>query len=116
MKEIISDPSRIAFCGLYCGACKKFLSDKCPGCQQNQKASWCKVRTCCMELGIKSCADCTEKAPIEDCKKLDSFMAKVFGFFFNSDRMACLKLIKDEGYDAYAEKMAQDGKMTIPRS
>ena len=28
MKEITNDPQQIAACGLYCGACKKFLDGK----------------------------------------------------------------------------------------
>ena len=52
MKEIISDPKLVAFCGLYCGACKAYLKERCPGCHDNEKATWCKVRTCCLENGI----------------------------------------------------------------
>jgi phage FluMu protein Com len=38
MKQIVSSPELIALCGLYCGACKAYLSDKCPGCRENNKA------------------------------------------------------------------------------
>ena len=57
MKDIAADPKLIAYCGLYCGACGRYRKDSCPGCQQNQKASWCKVRTCCMDGNLQSCAD-----------------------------------------------------------
>ena len=60
MKEIVSDPKLVAFCGLYCGACRAYLKDRCPGCHDHEKASWCKVRICCLEAGYSSCADCTE--------------------------------------------------------
>ena len=43
MRTIVSDTQNIAACGLYCGACRKFLAEKCPGCKQNEK-----------ELGVKS--------------------------------------------------------------
>ena len=36
MKTIVSDTQNIAACGLYCGACRKFLAEKCPGCKQNE--------------------------------------------------------------------------------
>ncbi len=42
MKEIVSDPKLVAYCGLYCGACKRYLQEKCPGwtfddCTQSKK-------------------------------------------------------------------------------
>ena len=48
MKEIASDPNLVAYCGMYGGACKAYLRDKCPGCDDQQKASWCKIRSCCI--------------------------------------------------------------------
>ena len=58
MKEITINPQQIAACGLYCGACKKFL---------------------------------------------------------NSDRAACIRYIRENGEDAFAEKMAKDQQMTMKR-
>ena len=43
MKEIVADTNLIGYCGLYCGACKRYLKDKCPGCHKNEKAAWCKT-------------------------------------------------------------------------
>jgi hypothetical protein len=60
MREIIADKKLIAFCGLYCGACARYLAEKCPGCRENEKASWCGVRSCCLERGYAGCADCVE--------------------------------------------------------
>ena len=34
---MISDTKRIAFCGLYCGACRKFLSGNVPGARKTGK-------------------------------------------------------------------------------
>ncbi len=115
MKPIVADTDLIAFCGLYCGACKRLRRDKCPGCAGNEKASWCAVRTCCLEHGYRSCADCSEMDDIADCAKLNGFMAKVFGFVFRSDRNACLSRISEGGYEAFAEHMAEHGIQTIPR-
>lgn len=114
MKEILANKNLIAYCGLYCGACKKYLSDKCPGCGKNEKASWCNARKCCIEHNYKSCADCTIK-PIDDCKEFNSFMAKIFSFIFQSDRKACVAKIKNLGYDKYANEMTSNKIMTIKR-
>lgn len=113
-REIIADKNLIAFCGLYCGACRSYLSGKCPGCRENMKATWCKVRTCGMENNFQSCADCT-LIPLKDCKKYNSFISKAFGFVFNSDRAACIERIKVLGYEGFAVEMATTKKQTIQR-
>ena len=114
MKEIIADKNLIAYCGLYCGACKSYLKEKCPGCRENEKATWCKTRQCCIENNYSSCADCTSLSPM-DCKKYNTFISKVIGFFFNSDRNACLNKIKEIGYDEFANEMTNTKKQTIKR-
>ena len=114
-KEIIIDTKQIAYCGLYCGACPKHLKGKCPGCHNNEKASWCKVRKCCIEKNIGSCADCNEFENVKDCKLLNNFLAKVFAVLFNSDRHACLDMIKAEGYENFAKFMADNNKVTLKR-
>ena len=43
-KEIITDKNLVAYCGLYCGACRSYLKRKCQACKDNEKASWCKVK------------------------------------------------------------------------
>ena len=58
MKAIVADRELVGYCGLYCGACGKYLNEKCPGCHLNARASWCKVRKCAMENNFYSCADC----------------------------------------------------------
>lgn len=50
--------SNVAYCGLYCGACRKWKKGKCPGCYHNEKASWCEIRKCCRENDYATCADC----------------------------------------------------------
>ena len=107
MKEITSDPKLVAYCGLYCGACKRYLKEKCPGCHKNEKASWCKIRACCVEHNYESCADCTEFTSPNDCKKFNNLMAKMFGFIFNSNRVACIEQISEMGIEKHAEKMTE---------
>jgi hypothetical protein len=107
MKTILSNPQMVAFCGLYCGACKRYLSEKCPGCHDNVKASWCKIRSCCLGHGYSSCANCKEFSTPNDCKKFNNFISKIFGFIFKSDRAACINKIKEVGSTAYAEEMSE---------
>ena len=113
-KEIIADRNLIAFCGLYCGACRSYANGKCPGCRDNVKASWCKVRQCCMEHKFQSCADCTS-IELMDCRKYNNFISKVFGIVFNSDRSACIARIRELGYDDFAVEMAHTKTQTIKR-
>ena len=115
MKEISTDSDMIAYCGLYCGACRKYLKEKCLGCFKNEKASWCKVRLCCIENSYKSCADCRIVSNPKDCKKLNNFIAKLFALILRSDRNACIEFIREKGYDEFAKEMSEKGTMTIKK-
>jgi hypothetical protein len=106
MREIVSNPDLVAYCGLYCGACRAYLKERCPGCHDNKKATWCKVRLCCIENGYSSCADCKEFTDPMDCKTFNNFMSKLFGFIFRSDRAACIAQIQKMGLQAHADNMA----------
>lgn len=115
MKEVIKDESLVAYCGLYCGACKRYLMGKCPGCAKNEKAAWCKVRSCCKENKYNSCGDCqTYQNPME-CKKFNNFFSKLFGLIFGSDRQACIQRIKEVGTDVYASEMTEQKIHSIKR-
>lgn len=111
--EIKADASRIAACGLYCGACRKYIKGVCPGCHQNEKASWCKIRQCCQNKGYATCAQC--EMNVKECKIHSNFIGKVFAFLFNSDRAACIRYIKENGAEAFAQEMAQRKMQTIKR-
>jgi hypothetical protein len=113
-KEIIADKNLVAFCGLYCGACRSYLSGRCPGCKENVKATWCKVRKCCMDNNLQSCADC-KTIELMECKKFNNFISKAFGLVFNSDRSACIALLKERGYDDFSLQMANTKRQTIRR-
>ena len=116
MKSIVADKSLIAYCGLYCGACKKYLTESCPGCHENNKASWCKVRSCCIEHGYSSCADCTEFSNPADCKKFNNFFSKLFALIFKSDRAASISKIRESGYDGYAVFMASNKLQSMKKN
>jgi hypothetical protein len=105
----------IAACGLYCGACHRYKKGKCPGCAENVKATWCKIRTCTKEKGYHTCAECTEFADVQACRKFNNIFAKIFALIFKSDRPASVKLISAIGVDAYAREMAEKGVSVLKR-
>ncbi len=113
-KEIIPNQQQIAYCGLYCGACSKFLSGKCPGCHENIKASWCSIRTCCMENKRQSCADCTLE-DVQECGKFNNLIGRIFGVVFNSNRAACIQMIREKGYEGFAIEMSHRRRQSLPR-
>ena len=106
------DAGYVAACGLYCGSCRKFVKEQCPGCWENKKADWCKIRACNIEHNYKSCADCTISS-IDECKKFNNFIGKVFSILFRSDRPACIRRIQAIGYDAFAREMHAKKQQTI---
>ena len=112
-QEIKVDKELIAYCGLYCGACGKYMNDKCPGCRQNEKAKWCKIRTCCVDNCYHTCAEC--KMNPHECKKFNNFFSKLFALIFKSDREACLRRINEIGEDDYAREMEEKKIMTIKK-
>ena len=113
VRAVIVNSELVAYCGLYCGACKQYLNEKCPGCHQNEKAGWCKIRTCNIEKGILTCAECDEYSNPKACKKFDNFISRVFGLIFRSDRAACIAQIKEMGIDGHAQRMAELGLHSI---
>jgi hypothetical protein len=115
MKPIVSDANLVAYCGLYCGACGAYRRGRCPGCHENKKATWCKVRTCCIENRYSSCAQCASVTDPRDCRKFNNFISKLFGLIFRSDRRACIAQIRDKGLQGHAELMAGGGTHTIRR-
>ncbi len=115
MKEIVADAALVAHCGLYCGACGAYRKDRCPGCHGNDGATWCKVRSCCIEHGIATCADCGEFQDPKDCGKFNNFVARIFGFVFRSDRAACIEQIRELGVQGHADEMAKQRRPSIKR-
>jgi hypothetical protein len=114
MKVIPHDQDLVAYCGLYCGACPRYLRDNCPGCKKNEKAAWCKIRTCCMEKKIKSCADCNFD-DVNECNKFNNFMSKLFSFIFRSNRKGCIEAIRKNGYADYTTDMVKKKQVSIKR-
>ena len=115
MREITADSNLVAYCGLYCGACRSYLKEKCPGCHENEKASWCKIRPCCVEHSYTTCADCTEYPDPKGCRMYNNFMARLFGFIFRSDRRACIYKIREMGIDDFSGFMAENKLQSMKR-
>ncbi len=106
MRAVEESTELVAYCGLYCGACRSYLKEKCRGCRENEKATWCKVRSCCIESGVSTCAECREYPAVQDCPKFNNIISKLFGIVFRSDRAACIGQIKETGIEGHAKRMA----------
>ncbi|MBO5455810.1 MAG: DUF3795 domain-containing protein [Muribaculaceae bacterium] len=113
MKNIVANRELIAACGLYCGACRKYLADRCSGCHENEKATWCKIRSCVKGHGFHTCAECTKD--VNECKIYSNFIGKIFAFLFKSDRPACIRYIREHGEQAFAEEMTRRKCQTMKR-
>ena len=115
MPETSGNVKLVAYCGLYCGACRRYRRGGCPGCAENARATWCKVRSCCQERKYASCADCTTVADVAECRSFTNPIARVFGWLFNSDRRKCIVQVKTLGLAAHADAMARSGCQSLPR-
>ncbi|HSP35725.1 MAG TPA: DUF3795 domain-containing protein [Thermoanaerobaculia bacterium] len=113
--EQVNPSALIAFCGLNCAECGRYKSGHCVGCHSSAKATWCGVRTCCIEHDYSSCAQCGEFSDPMECDRFNNFFSKLFGVVFNSDRGACIDEIRKRGLDGYAKAMADQKLRTIPR-
>jgi hypothetical protein len=107
--------SLVSYCGLYCGACPSYKKVRCPGCAANDKAAWCKVRSCNIQKGITSCALCDEFNEVADCRKFNNFISKVFAFVLNSDRSKGISYIKSNGLEAFAAHMNKINRVSLKR-
>lgn len=118
--QYIADKELIAACGLYCGTCRAYRKQKCPGCSSPQKeAAWCKLRSCCLQKGIQTCAECNEygsetSRPLRDCHKFNNPIGKLFGIIFRSDRHGCIERIREVGSETFAQEMAEAGCYNRP--
>lgn len=115
MKPVPTDENLIAMCGFYCGACKQFLKNKCPGCLHNANANWCKIRNCGLENHYHTCAECKKFSDPKDCRKINHFISKLFNFIFRTDRNSCIRRIKQVGKEQFAQEMAKAKLLAIKK-
>ena len=109
------DGSLIAACGLFCGNCGKYLKEKCPGCAANTKATWCKIRSCCIKKNIANCSACQEFVNPAECAKYNNFISRVIEFFFSSDRSLNIDYIRQNGEEKFVAIMKEDKRMSLPK-
>lgn len=115
MNAISVDPKLVAYCGLYCGACGVYRRGRCPGCRENAKAVWCKVRTCGIANGYHSCVDCTAHPNPKECRTFNNIVSRLFELVFRSNRSAGIARIRQVGTEGYAREMAAAGRHSPPR-
>lgn len=116
MNEIVNDKNLVAYCGLYCGSCGAFRRNRCKGCHYNDKATWCKIRTCCKSNNYSTCAECKEHHNTRECSFVNNFISKIFAFIFKSDRNACIDQIRSKGLEYHAQEMSSTGLQSIKKS
>lgn len=113
--EIVADKDLVAYCGLYCGACRQYLRGKCPGCEKNEKATWCSIRKCNSEHSRTSCAECAEFPDVNACRKFNNPLSKLFAFIFRSNRKAGVDRIRAVGREQFAIELAELKRHSLPR-
>ena len=64
-----------------------------------------------MEKSFHTCAEC--EIDVKDCHLYNNFISKVFAFVFRSDRPACIRYIRENGEQAFAEEMTKRGEQTM---
>ena len=95
----------IGCCGAYCKTCKAFCNDKCQGFKvgyqdgsRDIKKAKCKMKVCCIEKGLNSCADCEK---YDTCETIQGFYSKN-GYKYKKYREATL-FIRESGYRRFLE-------------
>ncbi len=108
----------ISYCGFYCGACPKYVKGDCQGCKgEGPKCAVgykaCKVRPCCIEKGINSCADCDEYTSVKDCKIYNPLMIRFGQFITRTNRRKGIEMVKEKGETEFVEYMMDKNWVTI---
>jgi len=115
MATFVADPGLVARCGLYCGACRAYLTRRCRGCRANECNSWCKTGSCCEARGLFSCADCGDYADVRACPRFNGWMPRLVSLVLRADRAACIARIREGGYESFAAEMAASGLYVLRR-
>ena len=95
----------IGCCGAYCRTCPEFQNTRCPGCrtgyengERDIKKARCKMKICCMEKGLNTCADCDNYST---CAILQGFYDK--GHYKYRKYEEATRFIREKGYSAFLE-------------
>jgi hypothetical protein len=111
----------ISYCGVNCGACPSYLKGKCKGCRGNTPdfsvgLPSCKMKSCCVENGYTTCANCTKHESVDDCKIFNPLFFRFGEFIAGISRKKGLEMIKKEGIGFFAEFMAENKLRAMKRS
>ena len=116
VKEL--DNRMVSYCGFNCAACPKYAKEQCEGCKgDNPKCAVgykaCKVRPCCIEKGINSCADCDEYTSVKECKKFNPLMIRLGQFITCTNRRKGIEMIKEQGEQEFLKFMSERKWVTV---
>lgn len=99
----------IGCCGAFCGTCPVYKNDLCKGCKIGYKTgerdlakAKCKMKICCLQKGLISCADCDQ---FETCSTLNEFYSKK-GYKYKKYKES-LDFIRTSGYDDFLNDAGQ---------
>lgn len=96
----------LAHCGLVCSSCGMFTKGRCQGCHSEKPMMRnCKVKTCCIDHQLSTCAECGEFANLKQCRKLHNLISKIFGFIFRTNRIGNLNRIREVGLDQFTKEV-----------
>ena len=115
LNEIIVDENLIAYCGLYCGTCPRYLNEKCGGCKTTEKSKWCKVKPCNFENGLRSCAECKIYNSVDECKNFNPVIIRIGEFITRTSRKSGIQMIKENGYSSFANYMVKNKFVSIKK-
>ncbi len=101
--------TEIGCCGAYCGTCPVLQDKTCKGCKigyddgsRDLSKAKCRMKVCCMQHGLISCADCPDYMT---CADLQTFYGKN-GYKYDKYRQATA-FIRENGYNAFLKAARQ---------
>ena len=101
-----TDTFVLAHCGLVCSKCGMYVKGKCQGCHGEKPMNvGCKVKGCCRDRQLDTCAGCEEFADLKACRKLNNWISKIFAFIFRSNRIGNLYRIREVGAEEFQKEI-----------
>ncbi|MFH1029996.1 MAG: DUF4334 domain-containing protein [bacterium] len=96
----------IGSCGLICSRCIFFKKNNCCGCHSKKHVFFknCPIKTCANKNKYSTCADCYKFPTLKKCKKINSFILKIYSRIFRLDRISNLNRIRKVGIEKFKEE------------
>lgn len=112
------DINLISYCGLYCGACPKYVKNQCFGCKGDNSQcaigyKACKVRPCCIENGYSSCAECEKYDSVKECQIYNPILVRFGQFITRTSRRKGIEMIKEKSVESFITYMKEYNKITM---